>query len=166
MIEIYKPKWEGNSIRRIGLAEYRLKLEGAIVEINITYRNKEGLRLYPDPFYMRKVDIVGGHYPVENASGTKVYVIPIADLSTSPTLEHKYVEYDQECPKCKIAMRQNLHKKTVSYICPKCGEKSFIEWILGEEIQSIATKDEKGLDISKETPVNSKVEADNQPNLF
>ena len=121
MIEIYKPKWEGNSIRRIGLADYRLRLEGNIVEINITYKTKEGLRLYPDPFFMRKTDIV--HYPVENASGTKVYVVPIADLSTSPTLEQKYVEYDLDCPNCKVQMRQNMHKHTVSYKCPKCNKR-------------------------------------------
>jgi predicted RNA-binding Zn-ribbon protein involved in translation (DUF1610 family) len=159
MIEVNKPKWEGNSIRRIGLADYRLRLEGNIVEINITYRNKEGLRLYPDPFYARKVDIV--KYPIENASGTKVYVVPIADLSTSPTLETKYVEHDFDCPSCKIQMRQNLHKNIVSYKCVKCGKTSNIEWEV-EFIKEIATENEKGVDKSEEVPVNSKVEADSQ----
>jgi len=158
VIEIYRPKWEGNQQRRIGIAEYRLKLEGAIVEINITYRNKEGLRLYPDPFFMRKTDIF--HYPVELASGTKVYVIPIADLSTSPTLEHKYIEYDLDCPNCKVKMKQNLHKHTVSYKCPRCNKISPIQW----EVE-FATKEQKVVDKPTEVPVISKVEVDSQPTL-
>lgn len=163
MIEIYKPKWEGNTERRIGLADYRLRLEGNIVEINITYKNKEGLRLYPDPFYIRKVDIV--HYPVENASGTKVYVVPISDLSTSPTLEHKYVEYDLDCPNCKVQMKQNLHKHTVSYKCPKCNKTSPIQWEV--DLTPIATETEKRLANSEEVPVISRIEAnDKQSSLF
>jgi predicted RNA-binding Zn-ribbon protein involved in translation (DUF1610 family) len=163
MIEIYKPKWEGNSIRRIGLADYRLRLEGNIVEINITYKTKEGLRLYPDPFYMRKTDIV--HYPVENASGTKVYVVPIADLSTSPTLEHKYVEYDLDCPNCKVQMRQNMHKHTVSYKCPKCNKISPIQWETEPIVPSVATNTSKGVDKNPEVPVISKVVTETQSNL-
>jgi len=161
VIEIYKPKWEGNSERRIGLAEYRLKLEGNIVEINITYKTKEGLRLYPDPFYIRKTDIF--HYPIENASGTKVYVVPIADLSTSPTLEHKYVEHELDCPNCKVQMNQNLHKHTVSYKCPKCNKISPIQWEV--DLTPIATETPKVLAKADEVPVISDVEADSQPTL-
>ncbi len=153
MIEINKPKFEGNRERRIGIAEYRLKLEGAVVEINITYRTKEGLRLYPDPFYARKVDIV--RYPVETASGTKVYVVPIADLSTSPTFEHKYIEYNLDCPKCKITMRQNLHKNIVSYKCNQCGYLSNIEWEVDFEKEKIATEQPKVLDLHKDDVVQS-----------
>lgn len=156
MIEIFKPKWEGNTIRRIGLAEYRLKLEGNIVEINITYKTKEGLRLYPDPLFMRKVDIV--KYPVENASGTKVYVVPIADLSTSPTLDERYVNQDLQC--CGVNMRQTLHKNLVSYKCNKCGKISDIQWELGPE--TFATETPKGVDKVEDIPVNSKVEAEVQ----
>lgn len=156
MIEIFKPKWEGNQQRRIGLAEYRLKLEGAIVEINITYKNKEGLRLYPDPFYIRKTDIL--HYPVENASGTKVYVIPIDDLSTSPTLQQKYVENDLDCYHCKVQMKQILHKHTVSYKCPKCNKISPIQWEIATEPPKVLAKEE-------EVPVISKID-DKQNNLF
>jgi predicted RNA-binding Zn-ribbon protein involved in translation (DUF1610 family) len=160
MIEINKPKWEGNQIRRIGLADYRLRLEGNIVEINITYRNKEGLRLYPDPFYARKVDIV--KYPVESASGTKVYVVPISDLSISPTLETKYVEYDFDCPSCKTQMRQNLHKNIVSYKCVKCGKSSIIEW---EVDTTVATETPEILYKDGDVPVLSKVD-ERQNNLF
>lgn len=162
MIEIYKPLFEGKGERKIGIAEYRLKLEGAIVEINITYKTREGLRLYPDPFYARKVDIV--RYPVELASGTKVYVVPIADLSTSPTLEHRYLEYNFDCEKCNIRMKQTLHKNIVSYHCPKCGDKLNLEWEVEFKNPSIATKEEQILEKTPVVPLLSEI--DTQENLF
>lgn len=155
MIEIYRPKWEGNEGRRIGLAEYRLKYEGAVVEINITYKNKEGLRLYPDPFYMRKVDIV--KYPVEMASGTKVYVIPIADLSPTSDCSTQYVPYEIHC--CGKSMRQKLNGIRVTYHCNKCGKQSPIEW----EIEKVATETPKGLEKDTDIPVISNQAT--QPNL-
>lgn len=128
MIEVYRPLWKGNTERCIGLAEYRVALEGNIIEVNITYKNKEGLRLYPNPFYVRKVDVV--RYPTENAKGTKVYVVPICDMSTSPDMSKKYVQYDIECKHCKQLMRQNLNGLIVTYKCEKCGTVSAIEWEL------------------------------------
>jgi hypothetical protein len=150
MIEIHKPKWEGNRIRAIGLADYRVALEGNIIEINITYRNKEGLRLYPNPFYIRKTDVV--KYPPGNASGTKVYEIPISDLSTTPELNDKYVPYDIKCPKCKQVMRQSMRNLLVSYTCSTCQIKSVIQWEFKEvhaaEIEPLpeATTSEKKTD--------------------
>jgi len=158
MIEIRKPLFEGKGERKIGIAEYRLKLEGAIVEINITYRTKEGLRLYPDPFYARKVDIV--RYPVELASGTKVYVVPIADLSTSPTMEHQYIEYNLDCHKCNVRMKQILHKNIVSYKCPKCGDKSNLEW----EVERLATEQPEKLEKPSDVSLLSEIEE--QQNLL
>lgn len=126
MFIIHKPLWNGNRQRCVGLADYRLALEGNVVEIQIDYKSQEGLRLYPDPLYIRKTDAV--KYPPQNASGTKVYVIPICNLSTTPDMGKKYVEYDLACPKCETTMRQNLSGVTVSYVCEKCGAKSAIEW--------------------------------------
>ena len=128
MFIIHKPLWNGNKQRCVGLADYRLVLEGNIVEIQIDYKSQEGLRLYPDPLYIRKTDAV--KYPVQNASGTKVYVIPVCDLRTSPDMDKKYVEYDLDCPRCNVTMRQNLSGLMVSYKCEKCGAKSAIEWEL------------------------------------
>jgi len=162
MIEIYKPLFEGKGERKIGIAEYRLKLEGAIVEINITYKTKEGLRLYPDPLFMRKVDIV--KYHTELASGTKVYVVPIAELSTSPTLEHRYLEYNIDCHKCHVRMKQTLHKNIVSYKCPKCGIKSNLEWEVEFEKPDLATKEDEILEKPTDVPLLSKIEE--QQNLL
>lgn len=145
MIEVYKPLWNGNKQRCVGLADYRIALEGNIIEVNITYKTKgEGLRLYPEPFYIRKVDIV--RYPPENAKGTKVYVVPICDLSTSPDMSKKYVQYDIECPDCKQKMRQNLNGLQVTYKCDKCSKVSAIEWELDKphltEVSVVPSKPE------------------------
>jgi hypothetical protein len=144
MFLIHKPLWNGNKQRCVGLADYRLALEGNIVEIQIDYKSQEGLRLYPNPFYIRKVDAV--KYPPQNASGTKVYVVPICNLSTTPSMDKKYVEYNLDCPKCNVDMRQNLNGIMVSYVCEKCGAVSNIEWELGKPTLESKPSDEPAPD--------------------
>jgi DNA-directed RNA polymerase subunit M/transcription elongation factor TFIIS len=135
MIEINKLK----SNDMVEISESRVALEGNIIEINITHKDSSGARLYPNPFYIRKINIV--KYPIDS-SGKRAFIVPISDMLGSPTMNPKYVIYDLECLKCKEIMRQTIEKLTVSYVCNKCGSKSPIQWIVesATEIKYIQEK--------------------------
>jgi len=77
MINIRAPIWNGGK-RCIGIADYRLPHENSIVEIAIGYTNKEGMKIYPNKFYVDKAKLI--KYPVMHVKDTKLYIIPIADL--------------------------------------------------------------------------------------
>lgn len=125
MIEIHKLKPDKTDT--VEIPESRVALEGNIIEVNITYKDKNGDRLYPNSLYIRKINIV--KYPISTV-GKRSFIVPIADMSTSPTMSVKYVIYDLECLKCKETMRQTIDKLTVSYVCSKCGFKSPLQWIV------------------------------------
>ena len=136
MIEINKLRADKISVE---ILESRVALEGNIIEINITHKDSSGIRLYPNSFYIRKINVV--KYPLDSAS-KRVFIVPISDLSNSPTMNPKYVIYDLECLKCKEVMRQTIEKLTVSYVCSKCGFKSPIQWIVesATEIKYVEAK--------------------------
>jgi DNA-directed RNA polymerase subunit RPC12/RpoP len=144
------------------LADYRVVLEGSVIEVNIDYKNEEGLRLYPEPLYIRKVNV--SKYPIQNASGTKVYVIPICDLSTTPDTKTKYVPYDINCPKCNKEMSQNLHGLAVSYQCSNCGTKSHLEWEIDKPKPTavIETTDSEPFKNDTDTKIGTLAQADAQ----
>lgn len=80
MITIHKPIWRKDNGRRcVGLAEYRLRQEGAITEIEIDYINQEGNRIYPNKFHIKTDDVYW--YPARWAKGNvKLFIVPIEDL--------------------------------------------------------------------------------------
>jgi hypothetical protein len=127
MIEINKIKT--GKANTVEILESRVALEGNIIEINITHKGIGGTRLYPNPFYIRKTNVV--KYPVSNTA-KRAFIVPVCDMSSSPTMNTKYVEYDWECFKCKTLMRQTIFQLTVSYVCDTCGAKGSIQWIVEE----------------------------------
>lgn len=80
MIIIHKPIWRKDTGRRcVGIAEYRLRCEGTITEIEIDYTNKEGERIYPNKFCIATEKVYW--YPVRWAkNNVKLYIVPIEDL--------------------------------------------------------------------------------------
>ena len=137
MIQVHRIIKDPDSIR---LSESQLRYEGKMVEINILAKNSDGFLIYPEPFYIKKINIA--KYPTDKNSTNKAYLIPLCDLIATPT--KKYVPYNVVCPKCKKDMQQILKGNTVSYRC-NCGGKVGIEWILEEERekQSVLELEEK-----------------------
>jgi len=70
--EIKEPIWK---TRSIGIASHRLKKD---LLVDIVYRNKEGERVYPDTYIVRKDSV--DKYPSQDIKGNKIYWIPINDL--------------------------------------------------------------------------------------
>lgn len=71
-IEIYKPIWDSQSI---GINVEKITDD---LEIEILYRNKDGCRLYPDTYTIKKGKAL--KYPVQYWKGVKLKIIPIKDL--------------------------------------------------------------------------------------
>ncbi len=96
MIEILKPLYQGNNPaeRKIGIAEFRLRNEPEIVEINIKHprSNKHGGGfIYPGIYYISKASIA--KYPLE-AVQTKhgvipMYIVPIVALKRAQPITEK-----------------------------------------------------------------------------
>lgn len=75
IFEIKTPVWGG---RKVGLATYKI---GTHNEIRITYTDKQGLLVYPQPFYIsgekaRTYPV----QPVRSNPNIKLHVIPVSDL--------------------------------------------------------------------------------------
>ncbi len=70
--EIKEPIWK---TRSVGIAEHRLKKD---LLVDILYRDKDGKRVYPDTYIVRKGTT--NHYPSQEIKGNKIYWIPINDL--------------------------------------------------------------------------------------
>lgn len=73
-VKIREPIWKDRSI---GVAEYHFDSSDPI-EIEITYKNKQGERIYP-AVYILYWDQVS-EYPAQTVKGTKLRIIPISDL--------------------------------------------------------------------------------------
>jgi len=82
MIEIHEPIWRKDTGKRcVGLAEFRLRAEGELTEVRITYRaKKDGKLSYPNPFIVRTDRCYS--YPSSWVGGgnVKVYWIPVEDM--------------------------------------------------------------------------------------
>ena len=77
-VVIHEPIWKPP--RSIGIAEDRLKT--AVIEIEIDYVNKQGERIYPEPFYAYSHHIRS--YPSVEKFGHTLYIVPIEDLRSKP----------------------------------------------------------------------------------
>ena len=77
-VKIREPIWKDRSI---GVAEYHFdNYEGIteILEIEITYKNKQGERIYL-AVYILSWD-QASRYPVQTVKGTRLRIIPINEL--------------------------------------------------------------------------------------
>ena len=74
-VKIRSPIWKDRSI---GVAEYHFKSIFDAIEIEITYENKQGDRIYP-AVYVLSWDEVRSH-PVQTVKGTALRIIPISVL--------------------------------------------------------------------------------------
>jgi len=72
-LEIRQPIWKYP--RSIGIAGYRIIDD---LEIEISYRNKEGEQLFPFRYFITKEK--ARSYPTQMVKGTLLYIIPICDL--------------------------------------------------------------------------------------
>ena len=73
MIQIREPIWK--KPRSIGIAESKLQ---QITNIEIIYRTKDGIRLYPYPFSITKEKALT--YPIQFVQGINLRIIPIDHL--------------------------------------------------------------------------------------
>ena len=71
-IDIRTPIWKSKSV---GIAERMLNDD---IEINILYKNKEGVRLYPCTYTIKK-ELVK-KFPIQFVNGVKLHIVPIAKL--------------------------------------------------------------------------------------
>lgn len=76
MITIQKPRFRADTGRReVGLAIDKIVRERDIVQVQITYRRKDGSLLYPNIFEIHKADLRG--YPEDVIKGVRIMIIPI-----------------------------------------------------------------------------------------
>ena len=71
-IDIRVPIWKSKSV---GIADRMLNDD---IEINILYKNKEGVRLYPCTYTIKK-ELVK-KFPIQFVNGVKLHIVPIAKL--------------------------------------------------------------------------------------
>ena len=73
-IIIHEPIWSTNSI---GIAEDKLIDD---LEVEIDYKKSDGTRLYPNTFFLSKIEAM--EYPSQIIKGIKLKIIPIKDLKS------------------------------------------------------------------------------------
>lgn len=73
-LQIRSPIWKTNSI---GIATYKVGNLG--IDVEVTYTDKEGKRLWPDVYHISREKII--EYPIKRIdSHVSVYIVPIEDL--------------------------------------------------------------------------------------
>jgi len=72
-INIEKPIW---GHQKVGVAEWRMN--DAVIEVDILYKDKSGRRVYPHLYRMATAKAMT--YPVQVTKGTRLRVIPIKDF--------------------------------------------------------------------------------------
>ena len=73
-VKIRSPIWKNRSI---GVAEHHFN-DSDPIEIEITYKNKQGKRIYPDVYWLSWDQ--AGVYPTQVVKGTVLRIIPISAL--------------------------------------------------------------------------------------
>jgi hypothetical protein len=88
MINVYIrfPIWDSQSIG----VNKKIIRDDLIIEI--LYMKKDGERLYPHTYFMRKK--IALRYPIQEVKGVSLYIIPIHDLVV---LTKEQIEYAQYC---------------------------------------------------------------------
>jgi len=78
-VRIRFPIWK--KPRSIGIAKYKITSD---LKIEILHRDKNGDRIYPDPFYISKERILA--YPTQRLEdhGVLLHIVPIRDLDMVP----------------------------------------------------------------------------------
>ena len=74
-VKIRSPIWKDRSI---GVAEYHFKSIFDAIEIEITYENKQGDRIYPAVYVLSWDE--ANIYPTQTVRGTLLRIIPISEL--------------------------------------------------------------------------------------
>jgi len=72
-LKIREPIWMSKSI---GIAEKRAFSD---LEIEITYKDKYGNRVFPAKYFIEKNKLIT--YPIRYCEKTKLYIVPIKDLT-------------------------------------------------------------------------------------
>jgi hypothetical protein len=79
MIRLWKPEMHADTGKQIvGLAIYKIMLEREIVQIEFTYRRKNGSLFFPNIFEMARSKMAV--YPEEVVKGIRLKKIPLADF--------------------------------------------------------------------------------------
>ncbi|MBA7585857.1 hypothetical protein ES708_27847 [subsurface metagenome] len=73
LIQIRCPIW---SRQEVGIAEYRMYSE--ILEVELTYRDKKGRRIYPNRYRIERRKALS--YPRQCVHGCWLRIIPLADF--------------------------------------------------------------------------------------
>jgi hypothetical protein len=71
---IHTPIWDDRSV---GIAEFRMR-DNDFFDIQITYKNSDGIRLYPGVYRIKVSKAM--KYPTQNVKGVKLRIIPIKDF--------------------------------------------------------------------------------------
>ena len=76
-IKIRTPIWKSRSI---GIAEYHFSFNN-VIEVEITYKNKNGVKIYPDIYVLSWGK--ASQYPVQIVKGTQLRIVPINELKVA-----------------------------------------------------------------------------------
>ena len=76
MIQIWKPLMRADTGRReVGLAIHKVMMERETVQVQITYRRKDGSLIYPNIFEIQRSKLVG--YPESVIKGVRIVKVPL-----------------------------------------------------------------------------------------
>lgn len=126
-IEIDKPIYNGSNPGKkcVGIADWRLRNEGAITQIKINQLYKtgpmKGKRIYPTLYFMPTEEVI--QYPTQTVgNNTLLYIVPIDDM--------KPKKFDLTDPQ----HYQKEQTEIKSKVCHNCGSEDFWEHINGTMI--------------------------------
>ena len=74
-LDIKVPIWSTESI---GISSKLVQADNVMIEITISYKDKDGNQPYPHRYYT-KTNLVR-EYPTQMRKGTELHIVPIADL--------------------------------------------------------------------------------------
>lgn len=84
MITIWKPRMRADTGRReVGLAIHKVMAERETVQVQITYRRKDGSLLYPNTiFEIQRSKLTG--WPEEVIKGVRLVIVPLDQFKEVP----------------------------------------------------------------------------------
>ncbi len=94
--EIAAPKWNGGK-RCVGLNAARLNCD--MVEVDIQYKDKLGVRVFPKILNMSSTKVKT--YPIQVVGGgVRLHIVPIADLTEKSINSQAITKPDKVCHAC------------------------------------------------------------------